>query len=152
MVVSPIVVILALHACGTTGRDPATTEAPACEFDSCAETPSEPDGLACCIDAHGYGIEDADNLERLATSCQAEECDAGRYLSAAAAVCIAQSCGLPLGIGSCYARFEFGSSGPRWAVDNETEICDDDHLCGGGDILRVQAETGACSEIGAWLN
>lgn len=131
-------------------RDPGDAAA-TCELDACVDAGD--DGLGCCIDAHGYGLEDTDDLEHLAANCQGDECDETGYISESAAICIAQTCGLLPGIGSCGASFQLGSSGPSWLVENHTQSCaDGGNLCGGGQTMGIDAVTGECGAIGSWSN
>jgi len=145
---------LYLYGCHSTDEADTPASAPTCELDSCVGTAEgEGEGLVCCIAAHGYGIEDPNDLERLAARCTGEECDDTRYISEAAAMCVAQTCGLSQGIAGCNAWFQLGSSGASWVVENHTENCDGGgNLCGGGDFMVVDAETGECGEVGAWTN
>jgi hypothetical protein len=142
--------ILFLLACGST-MEPLDRGTFECPIDPCADLPSEADGIACCVERHGYGLDDEYDRDRLADRCVGDECDDARYISEAAAVCAAQVCGLASGVGVCAGSFEFGHGEGWWIVMNVTEECDG-NLCGGGDIVQVDAATGTCDGFGSWMS
>jgi hypothetical protein len=140
-------VFIACIGKGGEGDVDASGSAPkTCETGECGEA-------ACCIDTYGYGLEDPDDLEYLASRCEGEACDAARYLSEDAAVCLAGVCGLEEGLNGCYGWFQLGDTGGYWIVMNDTEECPDGaNLCGGGDTVQVDAQAGTCEGTGSWAS
>ncbi len=116
-----------------------------CPVDECASSCDESAGVACCIAAHGRGL-DKPATAALAAGCEGAACDARQYLSDATAVCIAQVYGLSPGIGACSADLQ-GCCGAEyeWQVDNTTRGSCGDSSVGfaDGDVVWIDAITGA---------
>lgn len=112
-----------------------------CPVDECAAACSTVEsGTGCCIDAHGWGL-DGDDLDRLLAACSGDDCDPGIYISAEAALCVAQVNGLEPGIGWCGGYFDFVDGG-AWYIRNTTyEGCPGDPTLE-GDGLRIDARSG----------
>ena len=117
-----------------------------CPISDCAATcATRTEGVDCCIQTHGYGLEDV-YYEHLVKVCEGEEeCDRDRYLSEAAALCIAQVHGL----GWCGGGFFEGDEDFIWSIINtlyESE-CAEAGMLGHneGDRMTIDAVTGEVS-------
>lgn len=104
---------------------------------------------AACIDAHGYGIDDPEELERLARSCEGDACDPDRYLSEPAVACIARACGLEEGLDGIRTSLEYAEGGPDWLASNLLVDCGPE-LCSAGEFVMIDGTTGACLGRGVW--
>lgn len=128
----------------------------ACPFDECANTCSSPDEIvACCTERHGFGVTELQRAQ-IADYCAdgAHPCDPDTFVSADAAICIAQAGGLPPGQSSCQAALWPSGDRAEWLVISEREsFCPE----GGGygesveDGLWVDAATGVLQESGSTL-
>jgi hypothetical protein len=142
---------LLLVGCGLPPTDPSVDASGECPLDPCAWTGVDTAaGIACCIDAHGRGLT-GDAAEALAAGCQGAACDPSLYLSEEAAVCAAQVCGLSSGLGTCGGEFQLTEGGGSWTVYNVEEDCPPGaNLCGGGDVVQIDARSGECQGTGSW--
>lgn len=133
-----------LVACATTKSLPEGTEA--CPMDPCAAAASPSDARACCVEAHGYGVSDADDLERLGDTCAGGACDPATFVSADAALCIALAAGLEPGAEGCGASlWPSGTGSPHWLVESTLEAeCPPGETYGDakGVAMQVDAQTG----------
>lgn len=135
----------------TAAPEDASCEAGSCPIDACADG-----DVQCCIAAHGRGL-DADAAATLAESCVDPYCDAGQYLSEAAAVCIAQVYGLEPGVDHCGAGFEpADATGAafEFQVHNVTnhECVDGGWWFSRGQILWIDAISGELNGEGSYID
>jgi hypothetical protein len=123
-----------------------------CPIDSCAAGCSSVEaGISCCIDTHGRGNFDANNLERLTNGCSGSNCEPEEYVSPRAALCISQVHGLESGVRWCGSTFEFSGDERTWTNRNTVS-----YECGDGreygdtlyDVIQIDARTGAY--MGTW--
>ena len=127
-------------ACGPSG-----TSQEECVIDSCAiDCLSIEASIDCCIETHGFGLE-GDNLQRLLDDCTGDDCDPHLYISAEAALCVAQVHGLESGVGWCGGWFQSGSPA-NWMVSNRTydgcAVGDPEMASITGDGIQIDARTG----------
>jgi hypothetical protein len=136
--------------CGTLGQT-CKTEGPSeewCPIDPCAlECDSLRSGVGCCVDTHGYGL-DGHDLEVLEATCSEDECDDSRYISAAAALCIAQVNGLGSGVGWCGATLTSLTTELSWLAANTVyDGCEVGSPNWERDVVFVDARTGEAGPV-----
>jgi hypothetical protein len=122
-----------------------------------------------CVDQHPRGPAlDAQQLADAVSQCQIEWrlctaaapcngmdkdhlCDADRFISKEAAICIAQTAGLAVGLYGPLARLAFDNH-VVWNVQNT--LHDDTHGAPRGEsdgaFIEIDAISGEASEIGSW--
>jgi hypothetical protein len=134
-----------LFACGGSTCGPAhTATAEGCPIDPCvAECTSKAAAIACCVDAHGRGLE-GQSLDRLAYDCVGEACDPDRYLSEDAAICVAEAHGMESGIGACGSMF----MSRTWTVINQTWDGCPDSPQARGQAVHIDGVTGELIDTG----
>lgn len=126
-----LILIIACHTAPDPSEPCGIEDGPAdasCTPHPCAiDCTSREEAVACCIRTEGFGVVEPWLDHQLDGCSSGVECDPNHYLSAGAALCIAQVYGLKPDVGGCVEHFMVGDVLIDWRVTsfgkcNATEI------------------------------